>query len=228
MIYDLASYRCVAAPPSTSRIIPSRFPPVPAFDTVVQAEDLALIFELEGWTNDRLVADRLKQLPESEWAFGRPNSSIIMASFLHGSPSGLRFTSLMGAWYASSDLRTAILEVANGIRKELSLTGLTHKFETYREYKARLVGDFVDIFGLHPEFHDPDDATYPTPQAFGEQVRAAAFVGGASGLRYESTRHPDHENWVCFLPNSVLDVLQADHFELSVGLTGKVAVKKLS
>ncbi len=229
MSWDLTGYTRARATSSTCRIIPSRFPPVSAFEDVASADDLADVFELEGWTNDRLVATRLSRLDRAQWVYGRPNASIVMSSFLHGSVTGMRFTSsLLGAWYAASDLMTSVLEVANGLRKEISLSGLTHKREAYREYEARLVGDFVDVFGKHPEFHDPDDTSYPVPQRFGEHVRHAGPGLGLVGIRYESVRRPGHENWVCFDPPSVQDVVQARHFEIDIRPTGKVTVEELT
>ena len=71
------------APQPTYRLIPSRFPPIGLFDTVATAADLEAVMELAGWTNDRLLAERLQRLPREEWVFGRPNSSIVMATFLH-------------------------------------------------------------------------------------------------------------------------------------------------
>jgi len=44
------------APHPAFRLIPSRFPPIGLFDTVATAADLRPVMELEGWTNDRLVA----------------------------------------------------------------------------------------------------------------------------------------------------------------------------
>lgn len=229
MIYDLSAYQRAAAPTLTSRLIPSRFPPVGAFEKIASADDLVAVFELERWTNDRLVATRIKQLPRDQWVYGRANASVIIASFLHASPTGLRFTSsTMAAWYASTKFETALLEVANGIRKELSLTGLGRKFEIYREYLASLSGVFLDIFNLHPEFHDPNDASYPVPQEFGRQVREDMQSSDVVGLRYESTRRPGSENWVCFLPPAVLDVRQGGHWELDVPIAGKVAVRRLA
>ena len=126
MSWDLTAYPGAQAPTSTRRIIPTRFPPVPAFEAVTSEDDLSDIFELEGWTNDRLVATRLSRLDRSQWVYGRPNASIVMSSFLHGSVTGMRFTSaVLGAWYAATDLMTAVLEVANGLRKEIALSGLT-------------------------------------------------------------------------------------------------------
>lgn len=216
----------VSAPAGTTRLIPSRFPPVPAFDAVTSHDDLAAVMDLEGWTNDRLVAPRLSRLPRAEWVYGRPNASVVMAAFLHGSPCGLRFSDpALGAWYASTDLTTAILEVANGLRKEIALSALTQKSESYRQYKANLAGDFVDIFDKHPEYHDPEDASYPVAQAFGRRLRDQ---GTQAGIRYESVRRKGYENWVCFRPSFVQNVVQADHFKIEVPKTGRVVVRQLS
>jgi len=51
-------------------VIPSRFPPIPAFDTVTTHDDLAAVMDLEGWTNDRLVGPRMSRLPRTEWVYG--------------------------------------------------------------------------------------------------------------------------------------------------------------
>lgn len=208
----------------TSRVIPSRFPPIPTFEDVAESDDLAAVMELEGWTNDRLVAPRLARLPREQWVQGRPNASVVMSAFLHGSAGGTRFTGdWLGAWYGADELTTSILEVANGLRGELSLTGLTHKRETYREYLADLAGDYVDIFGLFPEFHDPDPRSYPTPQAFGEHVRQSEPT--LTGIRYESVRRPGHGAWVCYDPRAVQEVAQGRHVTLDVRPEGKVTVQ---
>ena len=65
------------------RLIPSQFPPLGLFDTVATAADLAAVMELVGWTNDRLVVDRIARLPKIEWVYGTANASIVMAAFLH-------------------------------------------------------------------------------------------------------------------------------------------------
>jgi hypothetical protein len=222
----ITDYDVRSAPAGTTRLIPSRLPPIPAFDAVASVDDLDAVMELEGWTNDRLVSPRVARLPREEWVYGRANASVIMAAFLHGSPGGLRFSDpSLGAWYASTHLNTALLEVANGLRKEISLSALTGKSETYRQYKADLAGDYVDIFGAHPEYHDPDEASYPVAQAFGQAVQDEP---ARAGIRYESVRHPGHENWVCFRPSRVLNVTQADHFTLEVPQSGRVVVRRLS
>ena len=185
--------------------------------------------ELEGWTNDRLVRTRLERLPASEWVFGRPNASVVMAAFLHPAPSGQRFSGPdLGAWYASTEVKTALIEVANGMRREARAAGMIALTQIYRQYKADLRGDFIDIFGLHPEFHDPDPRSYGPSQVFGEAVRLNGPAFGVTGIRYESVRHPGHENWVCFRPQCITNVVQADHYELRVGLTGKVHLRRLN
>src|SRR5690606_13980174 len=107
------------APQPTFRLIPSRFPPIGLFDTVTTAADMDAVMELVGWTNDRLVADRVARLPASERVYGRANSSIVMAAFLHAQPGGARFNSSeLGAWYASANLATAAAEVGHHLRRE--------------------------------------------------------------------------------------------------------------
>jgi hypothetical protein len=79
------------APRPAHRLIPSQFPPIGLFDTVATAADLAAVMDLVGWTNDRLVVDRIAPLPQTEWVYGTPNASIVMAAFLHVAPGGIRF-----------------------------------------------------------------------------------------------------------------------------------------
>lgn len=233
---NLSQHRVTRAPAGTTRLIPSRFPPISAFDAVTTQDDLAAVMDLEGWTNDRLVAPRLSRLPRAEWVYNRPNASVVMSAFLHGSPGGLRFSDeTLGAWYGATQLTTAVLEVANGLRKEIALSALTQKSECYRQYKADLAGDYIDIFATHPEYHNPDPAQYPVSQAFGQRVRAETELTKSelaktelAGIRYESVRHPGHDNWVCFRPSLVQNIVQADHYKIEVPQTGSVIVRKLS
>jgi hypothetical protein len=216
--------RLAEAPERTYRLIPSRFPPSDAFETVTRPEDLGPVLDLEGWTNDRLVAPRLRRLPKSEWVYGRANASVVMAAFLHGAPQGTRFAGPdLGAWYAASALETSVLEVVNGVRREIALSALEQKTEELREYTARFEGPFVDIRGARPELHDPDPATYSVGQLFGRSVRAGPY----DGIAYDSVRHPGGVSWVCYRPTRILDVLQARHFRVVVPRSGKVLVEQL-
>lgn len=202
------------APFPAHRLIPSRFPPIGLFDTVATAADAALVMELAGWTNDRLVAERLRRLPENEWVYGRSNASVVMAAFLHPAPSGSRFNGPdLGAWYAAAALPTAAFEVAHHLRREAAATGSAVLYRDYRAYTARLDGAFLDIRGQRagrPALYDP--ASHAAGQAFGEGVRTA----GGIGIVYDSIRHEAGVNAVAYRPPSVLDVTQADHWRITV------------
>jgi hypothetical protein len=215
------------APDPTWRLIPSQFPPIGAFDTVASASDLEAVMELEGWTNDRLVAERLARLPKAEWVFGVPNASVVMASFLHASPEGHRFSSPdLGAWYAGADIRTAVAEVAHHLRREAVARGKAEARRIYRSYHSRLTGDdFVDLRGAraaHAELYA--EASYTASQRFGEGIRGS----GRSGIVYDSLRHVGGTNVVAYRPRRISDVLQADHYDLIVPIAGKIIVRRLN
>ncbi len=202
--------RLATAPQPSHRLIPSQYPPIGLFDTVATAADLEAVMELTGWTNDRLVPERLHRLPSQEWVHGRANASIILAAFLHVAPGGGRFNGPdLGAWYASADIRTAAAEVAHHLRREAAARNMTGMTRVYRSYTARLDGDFRDVRG-EAALHDP--ASYTVSQAFGEAERAA----GRDGIVFDSVRHRGGVNAAAFRPSKILDVTQAEHFEISV------------
>ena len=215
------------APQPAYRLIPSQFPPIGLFDTVATAADLNAAMELAGWTNDRLVAGRIARLPQSEWVYGRPNSSIVMASFLHVAPGGMRFNGPeLGAWYAAADIRTAVAEVGHHLRREAASRSLPYLRRVYRSYSSRLDGTFVDIRRAYAQggqerllkrLYDPQ--AYAHAQIFGEAVRDAAFAGEAAerearagGIVFDSVRHRGGVNAVAYRPSLVLDVMQAAHY----------------
>lgn len=202
------------APRPAHRFIPSRFPPVGLFDTVATAADLAAVMELAGWTNDRLVAERIARLPRDEWVYGVANASIVMAAFLHVAPQGMRFNGPeLGAWYAASDLVTAAAEVGHHLRRETAARGMGGMRRTYRVYGATLLGDHLDIRGRRDE-HRAVYArdSYAASQPFGEAVRA----GGGAGILYDSLRRRGGANVVAYRPRNVTDILQTDHYEIVV------------
>ena len=145
--------------------------------------------ELAGWTNDRLVEERLRRLPEDEWVYGRPNASVVMATFLHVPPAGLRFNGPhLGAWTAAAALRTAAFEVAHHLRREAMAIGAAALVRDYRTYTAELAGSYLDIRGQQAQRADVyDPSSYAASQAFGKGIRAS----GGAGIVYESVRHPE-------------------------------------
>jgi hypothetical protein len=203
-----------AAPHPNFRLIPSRFPPIGLFDTVATAADLEAAMELAGWTNDRLVTERVARLPRADWVFGRPNASIVMAAFLHVPADGNRFNGPdLGAWYAAAALPTAAAEVAHHLRREAVATNAPLLRRQFRCYQARLDGLFVDLLGQResrPDIHDP--VSYAASRAFGETIRAA----GDAGIVWDSLRHAGGVCAVSFRSTLIQDVTQTDHFEIAV------------
>ena len=210
----------------TWRLIPSRFPPIAAFDTVATVDDLEAVMELEGWTNDRLVAERVARLPQAEWVYGAPNASVVMASFLHAAPHGLRFTTAdLGGWYAAFDRRTAIAEVAHHLRREAINMRVSSLTLQYRTYSAELAGQYHDIRGplaTRPDVYNPN--SYTASQAFGQKIRSE----GGDGILYDSVRHVGGTNVVAFRPRNVRNVVMGTHYEVMVPVKGKVVARSLS
>ncbi|OWO95515.1 hypothetical protein B5E41_06675 [Rhizobium esperanzae] len=221
------SDRFAEAPRPSYRLIPSQFPPIGLFDTVARAADLEAVMELVGWTNDRLVADRIRRLPENEWVYGSANASIVMAAFLHVAPSGMRFNGPdLGAWYAADNLKTAAAEVGHHLRREAVARGVATMARTYRSYAATLIGDYLDIRGeqaLRPDIYD--GTSYAASQLLGEAVR----LSGGAGILYDSVRLRGGVNVAAHRPRNIRDVVQADHFEITVfAADRRIHVRKLS
>lgn len=192
------------------RIVPSRYPTVGVFDRVAAPEDLPELFELEGWTNDRLsnALGLLHTVPEDEWVAG-PMASVVMAAFCHPPAAGARFTSsARGAWYAARDLETALAESTHRRTKELAEIGVLDAHVEMRLYHADLDAAFHDVRGDGwDDVHDPGD--HEKSQALGR----ALFDRGSNGVVYRSVRREGGECLVCFRPKLVANVRPAGHFE---------------
>jgi RES domain len=215
----------VAVADPTFRLIPSRFPSIHAFETVSSADDLVAVMELEGWTNDRLVQERLARLARAEWVYGSTNASIVMASFLHAAPTGLRFTGPeLGAWYASEAINTAIIEVSHHLRREAHRSGMPEMRSQYRTFSATLDGAYEDIRGLQatrPALYAAND--YSAGQLFGEDIRRTG-----DGIVYDSVRHVGGVNVVAYRPRKIRNVTQRYYYELTVPLVGRIVVRRLA
>jgi hypothetical protein len=216
-----------SSPQPAHRLIPSQFPPIGLFDTVATAADLSAVMELVGWTNDRLVADRIDRLPQSEWVYGAPNASIVMAAFLHVAPGGMRFNGPeLGAWYAADDIRTAAAEVGHHLRREAAARSVATMSRTYRAYSATLFGDYLDIRGQQATRSEVyASERYDAAQKLGEEVRSS----GGAGLIYDSLRRQTGVNVVAHRPRNITDIVQTDHFEITVSSASRtIDVRKLS
>ena len=66
---------------ATARLVPSRFPVAGLLDRVADVADLEALFELEGWTNDRISGELgiINCVPRDEWIIGQPMASVVVS-----------------------------------------------------------------------------------------------------------------------------------------------------
>ncbi len=196
----------------TCRLVPSRYPTAGLFDRVASPEDLPELFELEGWTNDRLSNELglLHIVPPDEWVAG-PMASVVMAAYCHPQSAGARFTdNTRGAWYAGRDLDTALAESTHRRTKELQEIGVLETRVQMRLYHADFDARFHDVRGAGDTWksiYDPDD------HSAGQELGMALFRSGANGVVYDSVRRSGGECIVSFRPRLVGTVRPAGHFE---------------
>ena len=199
---------------ATHRLIASRWPAIGVFDRVSAPADISAALELEMLTNDRLHVplQRLHELPESEWAVGTPNATIVMAAYLHADEAGGRFTDgTLGAWYCSFDLQTAIKETVyhHALRLSHSKAGYYQTIQM-RELRADAEAQFHDIRGRQQELAPLYSPTsYAESQPYGVALRRS----GSHGICYDSVRRAGGVCLAVFRPHLVLNVMQADHFQ---------------
>jgi hypothetical protein len=210
----------------TARLVPSRFPVVGLFDRVADSRDLEAIFELEGWTNDRISAELgiLQAVPRDEWVVGQPMTSVIMAAYCHPRPGGGRFSSAdRGAWYAGRTIDTALSESIYHRSRELAEVGVLEARMQMRVYLSDFSTRFHDIRGADTPaaLYDPDD--YSASQRFARQLLAS----GSHGLVHRSVRHPGGECVACFRPRLVKKVRIGGHYEYRWEGSPRPAVRKL-
>ena len=201
--------RWTAAP----RMIPSRYPVVGLLDRVASPADLEAVFELEGWTNDRISNELglLHTIPEQEWVTGEPMASVVMAAYCHPRPGGGRFsTEERGAWYAGRSIATALAESVYHRAAELREVGGFETAVQMRVYLADFRARFHDLRPANQAWmplYDPDD--YSESQALARQLLQA----GSNGLVYRSVRDPEGECIACFRPPLVRHVRAGGHYE---------------
>ncbi len=196
----------------TCRLVPSRYPTAGLFDRVASPHDLPELFELEGWTNDRLSNELglLHVIPEDEWVAG-PMASVVMAAFCHPPAGGARFSDgTRGAWYAGRTLDTALAESLHRRTNELAEIGVDETRVQMRLYHADFDASFHDLRDDNAEWaplRDPDDHA-PT-----QKLGKALLEGGSNGVVYPSARHDGGECLAAFRPRLAANVQIGGHFE---------------
>ena len=210
----------------THRLIPSRYPSVGILDAVAAAEDLEAVFELEGWTNDRISAELglLHNIPRSEWVMGRPLATVVMASFCHPRPTGGRFNdSRRGAWYAAFALRTAHAEAVFHRAAELEeIGGWFNSFVQMADYLA----DFRAIFH---DLGEPRFLRYLNPNSYERSQRLAAQLleRNSNGILYPSIRDRAGTCLACFRPALVTNVRAGGFYEYRWSGTREPVIRRL-
>ena len=207
----------------THRLIASRFPSAGILDQVASPADLDAVFELEGWTNDRITTELgiLLRIPKDEWAVGTPMSSVVMAAFCHPRVGGGRFNDeARGAWYGSFTLDTAHAEVAYHRGRELAEIGVTDARMEMREYVAETSGPFHDIRtearGYRP-LYDPES-----------YVALDLLASGSNGIVYRSVRREGGTCLACFRPRLLASVRVAGHYEYRWNGSARPAIRRVN
>ncbi len=208
---------------SAPRLIPSRYPVVGLLDRVAAPDDLAAVFELEGWTNDRISTELglLHTNPKSEWVM----SSVVMAAFCHPRPGGGRFSGEdRGAWYAARTIATALAESIHHRTEELRQVGGFETRMQMRVYLADFRSRFHDIRDPAKHWAAMYDRTdYSASQALGRNLLEA----GSNGIVYRSVRDPGGECIACFRPALVKNVRAGGHYEYAWSGRPEPAVRRI-
>jgi len=197
----------------THRLIPSKYSDASVLDDIADDDEhLQDIFDLDGATNDRLLAEneRLPGIGVHELIFGVPYYRIVNASFTHAHPLGSRFNGPeRGAWYTAFEIETAQTEVA--FHKSVQLAEI-NRFEdqvSFDDYLSDFSGDFHDLQEA-PDFADClDPNQYVSSQALAELLLDANSLG----IVYPSVRRRGGTCLVCFRPPLVTNVRKAQTYE---------------
>lgn len=193
---------------NTHRLIPSKYSPSGDSVLVRIAEtdaDLRAVADLEGATNDRLLAeaDRFAGVGPHELVFGLPYASIVNAAFCHPHPLGSRFNGPdRGAWYAAFGLATAQAEIAFHRGADYAEIGRFDDSVTYDDYLADFAAEFHDLRGAAAFADCLTRTSYLASQLLAERLLAA----GSLGVVYPSVRHARGTCLACFRPALVGNV----------------------
>lgn len=174
------------------------------------ADELALLAEIEGATSGRLIAEErgLGGLSPDELVHGVPHARFINASFAYAKPrQPMRFNPAnRGAWYAALAIETCIAEVGYHLTLALADAGDFNAVVEYGEMLASMSGMFVDLREVadHPAL-DPEPAS---GYAAGNAVAAQARAEGHNGIIYPSVRQAGDTCIAALWPNVVQSVVQ--------------------
>lgn len=183
------------------RIIPTRFPPVDLFETLVSPDELDIAQAIESLTNDRMQAEAgdLFLLPKPEWLTG-PGATIVMAAFTHVGRESRFSDGRYGVYYAAFEEETAIAETVFHTERRLRDTDEPPIELDMRAHAGTIREPLEDIRSeRYADLRDPDIRTWGRCQRFGAMRRDA----GAWGLLYRSARRDRGQCVAAFRPRAV-------------------------
>jgi RES domain-containing protein len=183
---------------------------------LVDEADLNALWEIEGATSTRLVAqDRgIESVDVNEFVFGVPHAKFINAAFAYAKPMELnRFNGAgRGAWYAALDVDTCLREVVFHMTEFLARTGDFTAVVEYVEMHASLAGEFLDLREKpdHPCLHPDPAMAYGVGNALAEAVRAKGY----NGIIYPSVRHRGGTCFAALWPHAVQSAAQGAYWRV--------------
>lgn len=192
------------------RIVPSRYPPINLFESLVAPEELEILFEIESMTNDRLREEvgEISLVPVSECITG-PGASPVMAAFTHIGNSSRFSEGSYGVYYAGMSVETAILETRFHREQFLSMTNEPVCELEMRCYIGTIQLPLHDIRAkAYKQYQLSDIASYPDCQRFAAEIRKK----DSAGLYYKSVRDPKGECIAAFKPITISPACQGKHY----------------
>jgi len=198
----------------THRLIPSKYSATESVLTDIADDDRHLrdIFDLDGATNDRLLAEneRLAGIGVHELIFGIPYYRIVNASFTHAHPLGSRFNGPeRGAWYTAFELETSQAEVAFHRTVQLAEVNRYEDEVSFDDYLSDFSGEFHDLRETQDFAECLDPNQYVDSQALAERLLDADSLG----IVYPSVRRKGGTCLVCFRPALVTNVRKGQTYE---------------
>lgn len=187
---------------SSHRLIPTRFPTVGLFDEIADPEDLDIVFAIEALTNERIRQElgRISLVPPKERVTGS-GATLIMAPFVHLSPSGSRFTDgSFGVYYCANTIETAIAEVSHHRAIFMASTAEPPLDLDHTWIRADIIAPLHDVRKVPRSLTNIYSLTsYAASQAFGTTMRS----GGSNGLWYRGVMRTEGECAAIFRPNNL-------------------------
>lgn len=189
--------------PSAWRIIASRHPPIDLFERVAGSDKGVsdALIALEQLTNPR-VRDQTGEiaLVPPEHRVAGPGATYVMAPFTHINPKGSRFADgTFGAYYAASELETAIAETVFHFQKFALDSADPPRSEDMRVIVGPVEADMEELNSQSEPFRsqllDPTD--YSQSQQWARDLKDA----GGNGIVYPSVRHTGGECIAAFWPD---------------------------